>query len=177
MKNVILATHTPEVTRVAAVEDGRTVEIQVERADNRTVVGNIYKGRVVRVLPGINSAFVDVGLSRTAFLHALDAAPTRGDPEETLPDNVRDEEANGATMELRKAEVVSTRIEEHVRENQEIIVQVRKEPIGTKGARLTRQISLPGRLAVLLPLGHKVGVSKAIEDIEERERLRALGYL
>ena len=175
MKNVILATHTPEVTRVAAVEDGRTVEIQVERADNRTVVGNIYKGRVVRVLPGINSAFVDVGLSRTAFLHALDAAPTRGDPEDTLPDHLRAEEADGAPAEGHEPESVSTRIEDHVRENQEIIVQVRKEPIGTKGARLTRQISLPGRLAVLLPLAHKVGVSKAIEDPVERERLRALG--
>ena len=175
MKNVILATHTPEVTRVAAVEDGRTVEIQVERADNRTVVGNIYKGRVVRVLPGISSAFVDVGLSRTAFLHALDAAPTRGDPEDTLPDHLRAEEADGAPAEGHEPESVSTRIEDHVRENQEIIVQVRKEPIGTKGARLTRQISLPGRLAVLLPLAHKVGVSKAIEDPVERERLRALG--
>ncbi|MFH1532543.1 MAG: Rne/Rng family ribonuclease [Pseudomonadota bacterium] len=176
MKNVILVTHTPEVTRVAAVEDGRTVEVQVERSDNQTVVGNLYKGRVVRVLPGINSAFVDVGLSRTAFLHALDAAPTRGDPEDTLPDNIRAEEANGVNIEAHEPETVSTRIEDHVRENQEIIVQVRKEPIGTKGARLTRQISLPGRLAVLLPLGrNKVGVSKAIEEEDERERLRALG--
>jgi len=175
MKNVILATHTPEVTRVAAVEDGRMVEIQVERADNRTVVGNIYKGRVVRVLPGINSAFVDVGLSRTAFLHALDAAPSRGEPDEVLPEEVLAEDTEGAAPEARQSEPVSARIEDHVRENQEVIVQVRKEPIGTKGARLTRQISLPGRLAVLLPLGHKVGISKAIEDEDERERLRALG--
>ena len=175
MKNVILVTHTPEVTRVAAIEDGRTVEVQVERSDNRTVVGNIYKGRVVRVLPGINSAFVDVGLSRTAFLHALDAAPFRGDSEEPLPDNAQAEEAEHAAPEVQEPETVSTRIEDHVRENQEIIVQVRKEPIGTKGARLTRQISLPGRLMVILPLGRKVGISKAIEDPEERDRLREIG--
>ncbi len=175
MKSVILVTHTPEVTRVAAIEDGRTVEVQVERSDNRTVVGNIYKGRVVRVLPGINSAFVDVGLSRTAFLHALDAAPVRADHDEVLPDNVQAEEAGGAPAEPHESETVRTRIEDHVRENQEIIVQVRKEPIGTKGARLTRQISLPGRLMVILPLGRKVGVSKAIEDPVERDRLREIG--
>ncbi|MBM4371023.1 MAG: Rne/Rng family ribonuclease [Deltaproteobacteria bacterium] len=173
MKNVILATYTAEVTRVAAVEDGRTVEILVERSDNRTVVGNIYKGRVVRVLPGINSAFVDVGLSRTAFLHALEAVPARAEPEETLHEEGSADE--GEPAEGHETEAAGVRIEDHVRENQEILVQVRKEPIGTKGARLTRQVSLPGRLAVLLPLGSKVGVSKTIEDPVERERLRDMG--
>jgi ribonuclease G len=152
-KEEILINVTPSEVRAALLENGVLQEIYIERAARRGVISNIYKGRVSRVLPGMQAAFVDIGLQRTAFLHVSDIVrPQNGDdaPEE-LP-NIRD----------------------LVKEGQDVLVQVVKDPLGNKGARLTTFVTLPSRLLVLLPDGDSVGVSARIEDEEERERLRAL---
>ena len=152
-KEEILVNVTPSEVRAALLENGVLQEVYIERAARRGLVSNIYKGRVSRVLPGMQAAFVDIGLERTAFLHASDIARSRrADDEDNdipLPD-----------------------IRELVREGEEIPVQVVKDPLGNKGARLTTFITLPSRYLVLLPAGDSVGISARIEDEEERERLR-----
>ena len=157
MSEEILVNVTPRETRVAVVENGMLQELHIERGWRRGVVGNIYKGRVQRVMPGMQAAFVDIGLERTAFLHASDvvrsAAP---DSDELLP-----------PAPVRP-------VTELLRDGQEVIVQVVKDPIGSKGARLTTQLSIPSRYLVLLPQSRVVGVSARIEDEEERARLKAL---
>jgi ribonuclease G len=139
--------------RAALLENGILQEVYIERAARRGVISNIYKGRVSRVLPGMQAAFVDIGLQRTAFLHVSDIVrPQNGDKsDEELP-NIRD----------------------LVKEGEDALVQVVKNPLGNKGARLTTFITLPSRHLVLLPAGDSVGVSARIEDDEERERLRNL---
>jgi ribonuclease G len=146
----LLINFTPQETRVALVQQGVVQELHVERAVSRGLVGNVYLGKVVRVLPGMQSAFVDVGLERTAFLHVADIWGARP--------------SNGA--EPRP-------IERILHEGQALMVQVLKDPIGTKGARLTTQVSIAGRLLVHLPQDTHVGISQRIEDEEEREKLRA----
>jgi ribonuclease G len=159
MSEEILINVTPRETRVAVVENGMLQEVHIERTSRRGYVGNIYKGRVLRVMPGMQAAFVDVGLERAAFLHASDilrAAPAEGaDGDEALPQAVP-----------------TPPISELVRDGQEIVVQVVKDPIGTKGARLTTQLSIPSRYLVLLPHGRVLGVSARIEDEAERARLK-----
>jgi ribonuclease G len=159
MSEEILINVTPRETRVAVVENGMLQEVHLERASKRGYVGNIYKGKVLRVMPGMQAAFVDVGLARAAFLHASDivrAPPAvTGDGEETGPS-------------------VTPPIFELVRDGQEIIVQVVKDPIGSKGARLTTQLSIPSRYLVLLPYAKVLGVSVRIEDEAERNRLKSL---
>jgi ribonuclease G len=154
MREEILINVTPREVRAALVENGVLQEVLVERASRRGLISNIYKGRVSRVLPGMQAAFVDVGLERTAFLHASDIAFT---PNEDAPD--REGEAN---------------IRDFVHEGSELLVQVLKDPLGTKGARLTTYITIPSRYLVMLPHSTGVGVSSRIEDEGERERLRAL---
>jgi len=152
-KEEILVNVTPSEVRAALLENGILQEVYIERAARRGLISNIYKGRVSRVLPGMQAAFIDIGLERTAFLHASDIVRLRnGDNGETdipLPD-----------------------IRELVRDGEEILVQVVKDPLGNKGARLTTFITLPSRYVVLLPDGDAVGVSARIEDEDERERLR-----
>ena len=159
MSEEILINVTPRETRVAVVENGMLQEVHIERTSRRGYVGNIYKGRVLRVMPGMQAAFVDIGLERAAFLHASDilrGAPADvADGEETLPQAVP-----------------TLPISELVRDGQEIVVQVVKDPIGTKGARLTTQLSIPSRYLVLLPHGRVLGVSARIEDEAERARLK-----
>jgi len=152
LKEEILINVTPSEVRAAVLENGVLQEVYVERAARRGIISNIYKGRVMRVLPGMQAAFIDTGLERTAFLHASDIA-RRGIGE------------NGDEIPA---------IRELVREGDEIMVQVVKDPLGNKGARLTTYITLPSRHLVLLPEGDSVGISARIEDEEERERLRAL---
>ena len=149
----ILINVTPSEVRAALLENGILQEVHVERSALRGVISNIYKGRVSRVLPGMQAAFIDIGLERTGFLHVSDIAKPRNgvDTGEELP-NIRD----------------------LVREGAEILVQVVKDPLGNKGARLTTHITLPSRHLVLLPKSEGVGVSARIEDDEERERLRDL---
>ncbi len=151
-------------TRVAVVEGGNLVELHVERRQERGLVGNIYKGRVVRVLPGMQAAFVDVGLERTAFLYVGDVQTA---PASDLLDLLDDYDG-------LEGQSGPARIEDLISEREEVLVQVAKEPLGNKGARLTTHITLPGRLLVYMPTFRHVGVSRRITDDKERRRLREL---
>ncbi|MCY7355648.1 MAG: ribonuclease G [Lysobacter sp.] len=161
MTEEILVNVTPRETRVAVVENGMLQELHIERGWRRGVVGNIYKGRVQRVMPGMQAAFVEIGLDRAAFLHANDifkAAP------------VPSSQGDGTELPSAPPKPIS----ELIREGQEIIVQVVKDPIGGKGARLTTQLSIPSRYMVLLSQSNVVGVSARIEDESERARLKSI---
>ncbi|MDQ3289269.1 MAG: ribonuclease G [Pseudomonadota bacterium] len=162
MTEELLVNVTPRETRVAVVENGMLQELHIERGWSRGVVGNIYKGRVQRVMPGMQAAFIDIGLERAAFLHAADIIKpgplTNG---------------TGATEEAPLPPVPTRPIAELLRDGQEIIVQVVKDPIGGKGARLTTQLSIPSRYLVLLPRTRVIGVSARIEDEAERLRLKS----
>jgi len=155
----ILINITPQETRVAVVADGAVQELHIERSANRGLVGNIYMGKVVRVLPGMQSAFVEIGLERAAFLHVADIWQGRHSQGE--------EGRNG----LPKPALVKP-IEKILTEGQPLMVQVIKDPIGSKGARLSTQISIAGRLLVYLPQDPHIGISQRIEDEAERRALR-----
>jgi len=146
---------TPRETRVALLDDGVLQELYIERMHHRGLVGNIYKGKVSRVLPGMQAAFIDIGLERTAFLHAADIA-------------------KAAYADTDHQNEVPTDIRMLLHAGQEILVQVLKDPLGTKGARLTTHISIPSRYLVYLPEGKSMGLSARIEDLTERERLMEL---
>jgi ribonuclease G len=156
MNEQILINVTPQETRVAIMEQGAVQELHVERASNRGLVGNIYLGRVGRVLPGMQSAFIEIGLARAAFLHVADIWAGQKNTHH----------ANGDKPPEQKP------IEKLLHEGQTIVVQVIKDPIGSKGARLSTQISIAGRLLVYLPGEHHIGISQRIEDEAEREQLR-----
>ncbi|MFT3763079.1 MAG: ribonuclease G [Pseudoxanthomonas sp.] len=159
MSEEILVNVTPRETRVAVVENGMLQELHIERGWRRGVVGNIYKGKVQRVMPGMQAAFVDVGLERAAFLHANDIVrPATG----------------GESEDMALGPVAAAPIVGLLRDGQDIVVQVVKDPIGSKGARLTTQISIPSRYLVLLPQSRAIGVSARIEDEGERLRLKTL---
>ena len=164
MSEEILVNVTPRETRVAVVENGMLQELHIERGWSRGVVGNIYKGKVQRVMPGMQAAFVDLGLERAAFLHANDVLRPGRAEDLTV-------ETAGPAQPLPQA---TPPIGELLRDGQEIVVQVVKDPIGGKGARLTTQISIPSRYLVLLPQSQVIGVSARIEDEAERTRLKAL---
>ena len=157
MSEEILMNITPMESRVALVENGVLQEVYVERTRSRGIVGNIYKGKVVRVLPGMQAAFVDIGLERAAFIHASEITPEHESRHEKTGEDAQDRP-----------------IYELVHEGQSLVVQVTKDPLGTKGARLTTHISIPARYLVHMPKNNHVGISLRIEDIEERERLRQL---
>jgi ribonuclease G len=155
MSEELLVNVTPLETRVAVVENGLLQDIHIERAASRGMVGNIYLGKVVRVLPGMQAAFVDIGEQRTSFIHATDIYPldeTGKEQRSRAVDNIRD----------------------HLRDGQELLVQVTKEPLGNKGARLTTQLSFSSRYLVYMPRTEHIGVSQQIDDDDERSRLRAL---
>ena len=148
----ILINVTPSEVRAALLENGVLQEVYIDRMASHGLISNVYNGRVSRVLPGMQAAFVDIGLERTAFLHASDISGKNGAPNgDEIPD-----------------------IRELVREGDEMLVQVVKDPLGKKGARLTTFITLPSRHLVLLPKGDTVGISARIEDEEERERLKTM---
>ncbi|MFD0966299.1 ribonuclease G [Seminibacterium arietis] len=153
----ILVNITPSETRIALIETGILKEVHIERQAKRGIVGNIYKGRVTRVLPGMQSAFVDIGLEKAAFLHASDIVSYT----ECVDENEQKQFAVKDITEL-------------VREGQDLVVQVVKDPLGTKGARLTTDITLPSRYLVFMPENSHVGVSQRIETEEERARLKTL---
>ncbi|MFK7956070.1 MAG: ribonuclease G [Lysobacterales bacterium] len=155
MSEEILINVTRSETRVAVLENGMLQELIVERSSRRAYLGNIYQGTVVRVLPGMQAAFVDVGLERAAFLHASDIGRRHAETDDSEP-------------------AETPPISQLLRDGQNILVQVIKDPIGTKGARLTTNISIPSRFLVLTPSSPQIGVSVRIEDTEERERLRGL---
>jgi len=152
----ILINVTPRETRLALIENGLLQEIYLERRSRSGYVGDIYLGKVVRVMPGMEAAFVDIGLERAAFLHSADIAPIGADGLE-----VRD---GGETVDINTL----------LREGQLIVVQVAKDPIGTKGARLTTHLTLPSRHLVFLPRNLHIGISQRLENEEERNRLQAL---
>ena len=157
MSEEILINVTPVETRVALVENGMLQEAYIERTSRKGIVGNIYKGKVVRVLPGMEAAFVDIGLERAAFIHASDVVPSQPASEDSTdtPKTVPD-------------------IRTLLREGQSLVVQVTKDPIGTKGARLTTQLSIPSRYLVFMPGVSHIGISQRIEDENERNRLKTL---
>ena len=156
-------------TRVAVQDGTLLTELHVERRRHRSIVGNIYKGVVTNVLPGMQAAFVDVGLPKDAFLFAGDYTANLGDYERLMLAESEEEEIEVEEVERREA---SLPIEDLLRKGQEVLVQISKESLGTKGARITSFISLPGRYLVFMPQAQHVGVSRRIKDDQERERLR-----
>ena len=220
MNKEMVISSAPHETRVAILEDDHVVEVFIEREQSRGVVGNIYKGRVSKVLPGMQSAFVDLGLERDAFLYVSDvispteealeddedepvsgAAPPAGvepvepvaangdtaaeaPPAEPAPAAAPAVAANGAEQAApnrpdrrtrdRDRQAPTARIEDLLKEGQEVVVQVVKEPLGTKGARITSHLSLPGRFLVYMPTVDHIGVSRKIESRDERRRLRGI---
>ena len=220
MNKEMIISSTPHETRVAILEDDHVVEVFIEREHSRGVVGNVYKGRVSKVLPGMQSAFVDLGLERDAFLYVTDvispteealedddpvpAAAEVPDPGDGIavgdsgaipieaPEPVAVAAGNGGAQGQRRVEAGSSdpaqrgrrerpertlpsqKIEDLLKEGQEIVVQVVKEPLGTKGARITSHLSLPGRFLVYMPTVEHIGVSRKVESRDERRRLRGI---
>jgi ribonuclease G len=194
LKREILISGSPRETRVAILEDDRLVELLVDRPDTRRSVGDIYLGKVEAVLPGIQAAFVDIGAEKSAFLHASDLieADEDEDPDEREPDDADEDNGNGdgngtgngkataqAVANRRGAQRPSRRrqtpdIADELKRGQSKLVQVIKEAIGTKGPRVTAQVSLAGRFLVYMPFASKVGVSRKIEARDQRARLREM---
>ncbi len=160
----------PHETRVGILERGTLAEIFIEREATRPVVGNVYKGRVTKVLPGMQSAFVACNLDRDAFLYVSDISPGYDAYEGLL--NLDDVEGGDAIRDAAPKVNRDARIEDLITEGQELLVQVTKDPIGTKGARITSYVTLPGRFLVLMPQVDHIGVSRKIGDAKERHRLR-----
>ncbi len=182
MASEILINVRPNQTRVAYVENGILCDLKVERKRAPTSVGSVFKGKVVRVLPGMQAAFVDIGLDRAAFLYVGDI---RADvdsekyfhEEPELDATVEDFEASNLNVlepPLLETEVPSLQIQELVKEGQMVLVQVAKDPLGTKGARITTHISLPGRMLVYMPTLEHIGISRRISSEDEKERLKKL---
>src|SRR5438105_10470096 len=180
-KEMIVSSNGHE-TMVAILEEDLVAELFVERERQRGTVGNVYKGRVSKALPGMQSSFIDIGLERDGFLYVADVVDTIDEFDKLSGDD--DEDGGGrksegstgsasARMESR-GERPQPKIEELLKEGQEIIVQVAKEPLGTKGARLTCHVTMPGRFLVFMPTVDHVGVSRKIESREERARLRGI---
>src|SRR5215212_8098965 len=171
-KEMIVSSNGHE-TMVAILEDDLVAEIFVERERHRGVVGNVYKGRVSKVLPGMQSSFIDLGLERDGFLYVADVIDTLDEFDKLSGDD--DEEGGGGGKGRdRDRDKPHPKIEELLKEGQEIIVQVVKEPLGTKGARLTSHVTMPGRFLVFMPTVDHIGVSRKIESREERARLRGI---
>jgi len=167
MHKEIIVNSTPYEVRVAILEDKELVEHLIERAETKRMVGDICKGVVTAVLPGIQAAFVNIGTEKAAFLHVSDLMETREDVDEE-PGDRRRGRGNG------RAPRTLPPIQDILQKGQEVLVQVTKEPIATKGPRVTTQVSLPGRFAVIMPNVDHVGVSRKIEDRAERQRLKGL---
>lgn len=156
MSHEIVINVTPQETRVAMLEQGMLQEVLIERANRMGLVGNIYKGKIVRVMPGMEAAFVDIGMDKAAFLHVSDILHVDAALVDSEPEPPR------------------RPVGELLHEGQELLVQVIKDPLGSKGARLTTQLTVPSRYLVWMPYSQSIGVSTKIENEEERERLRVL---
>src|SRR5512138_137356 len=160
MASELIINVTFNETRIAFLENGVLVEFFIEQKNGHSMVGSIYKGRAARIVPGMDAAFIDIGLEKSAFLYVGDI----------ILDRMMYEEFDDADVHIDRNE----RIEGVLEEGQELIVQVSREPIGQKGTRVTSKITLPGRLLVLMPGSQHIGVSRRIEDEDERKRLAAL---
>lgn len=166
MNNEIIINVSREEIRVALLENGQVVELYIDRKKEEGVVGNIYKGRVAKVLPGMQASFIDIGLEKAAFLYATDVSNTMEEYVRFMDEDI--EFTDG------KRKRTATPIEDLLQEGQEIFVQVSKEPIGMKGARVTSYLTLPGRYLVFMPGVDHIGVSRRIKDEDERKRLREI---
>lgn len=177
MSSEILINVRPNQTRVAYVEDKVLSDLKIERKTSPTLVGSIYKGRVLRVLPGMQAAFVDIGLDRAAFLYVGDVRDDIDEKKILVDEESTQEEEDQVVIDGGGAQPPKEQkvlIQDLLREGQFILVQVAKDPLGTKGARITTHISLPGRNIVYMPTLQHLGISRRIEDEAERERLRQL---
>ena len=175
MAKELIINATNHETRVAFVENGNPQELFIERPKETDINGNIYKGRVVRVLPGMQAAFVDVGLEQAAFIHVADVLNHYQEFEhlmQSAPEGDQDDQDDVDTERRPPSLDQAFMIEDLLHEGQEVVVQVSKAPIGNKGSRVTSRISLPGRFLVLMPTTDHIGVSRRIEDEEERKRLK-----
>ncbi|MCP4682082.1 MAG: Rne/Rng family ribonuclease [Desulfobacterales bacterium] len=175
MSNELIINARPYETRVALVENSIVVELHIERETGQELMGNIYRGTVVRVLPGMQAAFVDIHLDRTAFIYVSDVQREFSDLEKIMLDDTPGDDstpANDEESEFINLNDVPFHIGDLLHEGQDIMVQVAKEPFGTKGARITSHISIPGRHLVLMPTVDHIGISRRIEDWDERERLK-----
>ncbi len=170
MKQEIFINSSPQESRIAIVEDGLLAEFLIERKEEMGIAGNIYKGKVSRVLPGMQAAFVDIGLEKAAFLHASDFF--------SVPDDVQLIAASGEDVEVealpRRVPHHRLPLEKQLSRDEAILVQVAKDPLGTKGARVTSHVSLPGRYMVFMPGTKHIGISRRIESEEERKRLKEI---
>ncbi len=173
MSKRIVVNAGPIETRVAVQEGSLLTELYLERSRHRSIVGSVYKGVVTNVLPGMQAAFVDIGLQKDAFLYAGDYTVNLGDAARELLEASEEEDADLDVDEVEPKREASVPIEEVLRKGQDVLVQVSKESLGTKGARVTSFISLPGRYIVYMPQAQHVGVSRRIRDEGERDRLRA----
>jgi len=169
MSSEIIVNAGREETRVALTENGLVTEIFIDRKKDRGIAGNVYKGRVMKVLPGMQAAFVDIGLEKSAFLYVGDVFDSTS---EYTP--MMDDESLELEGETKRKRSHANQIEDLLQEGQDILVQVSKEPISTKGARVTTYISIPGRYLVIMPGVNHIGVSRRIENGEERKRLREI---
>lgn len=176
MTNELVINARPYETRVALVENGVVSELYIDRKTGQELLGNIYRGRVMRVLPGMQAAFVDIGLDRSAFLYVSDVHKDVLELENLMlqKNNVEEASPEEHPTDYHPLNGLSFQIEDLLQEGQDIMVQISKEPIGTKGARLTSYISLAGRHLVLMPTVDHIGVSRRIEDQSERDRLREI---
>jgi ribonuclease G len=182
MAKEIIINSSSTQTRVAITEDGNLVDFFIDQPEKRRMVGDIYLGRVARILPGIKAAFIDVGMKHDAFLHFSDIGDRLkelqdiiGDDEDTDVDE--DEEAgNGSQQAKPQRKDLNNPLSgvPQLHKGQDIVIQITKEPVGNKGVRVTSAISIPGRFCVLLPFDNKIGVSKKIQDFKERKRLRSI---
>ncbi|HWO42295.1 MAG TPA: Rne/Rng family ribonuclease [Candidatus Eisenbacteria bacterium] len=170
MKQEIFVNSTPHETRIAIMEDSLLAEFLIERKEERGIAGNIYKGKVARVLPGMQAAFIDIGMEKAAFLHASDFFSMPEDVE--LITGVE----GGADADAPPKPAAHRRLplEKQIARGEELLVQVAKDPLGTKGARVTSHVSLPGRYIVFMPNTKHVGVSRRIESDQERKRLKEI---
>jgi ribonuclease G len=164
MANELIINVKQQETRVALLEERVLAELYIERTKDRGIMGNIYKGKVVKVLPGMQAAFVDIGLEKAAFLYVSDVYGVIEDYEEI----------GFQGEEMSTYFTTSSQIEDLLSEGQEILVQVSKEPLGTKGTRITSHITLPGRYLVFMPMVDQIGISRRIKDEKERRRLREI---
>ncbi len=177
MVKEIIINSTSSQTRVAITEDGNLADFFVDYPENRRMVGDIYLGRIARVLPGIRAAFIDIGMKHDAFLHFSDIGERTQQLQDMLGDEDsdvdEDEDSNGSASVQTKTEPKRTEPTiPTLKKGQEILIQIIKEPVSNKGVRVTSSVSLPGRFCVLLPYDNKVGISKKIYDYKERKRLR-----
>lgn len=176
MTKEIIINSSAQQTRVAITEDGNLVDFFVDYPENRRMVGDIYLGKVARVLPGIKAAFIDIGMKHDAFLHFSDIGERTHQFQEMLGEEVDDDDdengSNGSQLGRQNRDQQSAVPKLH--KGQDILVQITKEPVNNKGVRVTSSVSLPGRFCVLLPFDNKIGISKRISDFKERRRLRSL---